>query len=207
MLIGRFEKTFYVEGDTVSMCAFIVLEGIDGSGKSTLVDFLKDRFDDVHITSEPTDSKAGVLVREAETQDRSPYYDLFLFLADRVQHIEEIRDLQSRGKTVICDRYWGSTCAYQAASSEISLEYTEDIQDPFVLQADLTILFDVEPETGLERIEHRLDDSKYERLDFLTDVRENYLELAGRHGWEVVDAEKELGTVKEEVLSLVEGVL
>lgn len=207
LLLEDFEKTFYVKVDRGPMCAFIVLEGIDGSGKSTVLEYLEDRLEGVHVTSEPTESPAGTLVSEAEKQDKSPYYDLFLFLADRVEHIEEIRELQSKGKTVICDRYWGSTCAYQAASSEIPLKYTEEIQEPFILKPDLTVLFDIDPGTALDRIQHRGDESKYERSDYLTRVRENYLELADRHGWQVIDAGRELEDVKEKVLSLVKNEL
>ncbi len=184
------------------MADFVVLEGIDGSGKTSVGKYIEREFDGVHITVEPTDSDVGKLVKRSVHEDSSPYYDLFLFLADRVEHTEGIKDTIERGYTVICDRYWGSTAAYQAASQEIELDYLIDIQQRFILRPDVTLLFEVDVDTALKRISGRERKSKYENNDYLKRVRDNYLELADRFGWTVIDAEKDLDEVKSRVYSI-----
>ncbi len=181
------------------MSKFIVLEGIDGSGKSSVIESIKKDHPGYHYTREPTDSEPGRLAKKAANRDNSPYKDLFLYLADRVEHTEEIEEELKSENIVICDRYWGSTSAYQAASDEISLDYTESVQMPFILKPDLTILFDISPEISLKRIKDRERMSKYERIDFLKKVRENYLHLAKKHGWEIIDAERSPADVLSDV--------
>ncbi|MFO7793244.1 MAG: dTMP kinase [Candidatus Saliniplasma sp.] len=185
------------------MAMFIVLEGIDGSGKSSVVRSLKKFHPNYYFTQEPSDSEAGKLAKKAANRQHSPYLDLFLYLADRVEHTDNIKEILNNHKTVICDRYWGSTSAYQSASDEISLEYTESIQMPFILEPDLTILFDIDPETALERISNRDIKSKYEKMEFLKKVRENYLKLANKHNWPIIDA----GQSPNEVLSQVKELI
>ncbi|MFW5903944.1 MAG: dTMP kinase [Candidatus Saliniplasma sp.] len=185
------------------MASFIVLEGIDGSGKSSVVRSLKKIHPKYYITQEPSESEAGKLAKKAANKQHSPYLDLFLYLADRVEHTEEIKEILNEGRTVVCDRYWGSTSAYQAASDKIALEYTESIQMPFLLKPDLTILFDIDPETALQRISDRNIKSKYEKMEFLKKVRENYLKLAEKHNWQIIDA----GLSPEEVLSKVKELI
>lgn len=186
------------------MAEFIVLEGIDGSGKSSISDMLKDRFEKVYLTKEPTDSEIGKMGQKIANEETSPYMDLFLYLADRVEHTEKIKKKLDEDFYVICDRYWGSTVAYQSAYDEISLEYIERIQEPFILEPNLTILLDLDPETALERISDRTLKSKYEELDFLQRVRENYLALAKRHDWIIIDAGKDLEEVKSEISQMID---
>ena len=184
------------------MSVFIVLEGIDGSGKSSVAEYLEKELENVIVTREPSDSPAGKLAGRSSHEDTPPHYDFFLYLADRLYHTTEIKRWLNDGKDVICDRYWGSTSAYQAASGEISLDYTIETQRDFVKEPDLTILFDLAPEESLERISHREKKSKYENMDYLDRVRDNYLKLAEEYDWTIIDAGKELEDVKQEVLSL-----
>ena len=186
------------------MAKFIVFEGIDGSGKSSVGEYMMDKFEDMVLTREPSDSEAGKLAQKAANRDHSPYLDLFLYLADRVEHTEQIKRWLSEGKNVLCDRYWGSTAAYQAAAEDIDLSYIEYIQENFIHEPDLTVLFDVEPEVSIERIGNRDIKSKYERIDYLQKVRKNYQLLAERHDWVTVDASNPLKEVKENVYSLIE---
>ncbi len=180
---------------------FIVFEGIDGSGKSSLIEKLDQH--DFYFTYEPTGSEVGQIADRIAGENTSPYLDMFLYMADRVSHTEDIRKKIESGKSVICDRYWGSTVAYQSAYDDISLDYAEEVQRPFILEPDITILFDLDPEVALERISGREIRSKYEKLEFLNKVRENYLILAEKHGWVVIDAEN----TPEEVFSRVESLL
>lgn len=185
------------------MSKFIVFEGIDGSGKSTLTEELKKSIELLYVTCEPTDSEIGLLARKVAYQESSPYHELFLYLADRAEHTVRIKEKMDSGYTVLCDRYWGSTAAYQAAHGVIDMRYLVEIQMPFVLEADVTILFDLPVEDALKRISGRDDTSKYERMNFLEKVRENYLKLAQEHGWVVVDAGRELEVVKEDIRAMV----
>ncbi len=189
------------------MSKFIVFEGIDGSGKSTAANTLAEISEDIFITWEPTDSQVGRLANKVAYRDASPYLELFLYLADRAEHTGEIKCELAKGHNVLCDRYWGSTAAYQAAHGVMSLDYLVNIQKPFVLEADITVLFDLDVEVALERISGRDDTSKYERKDFLEKVRRNYLELASAHGWETVDASRELEEVKQDVSERLASIL
>lgn len=184
------------------MSRFIVFEGIDGSGKSSVGKYLEKKFDHLIFTKEPSDSEAGKLAQKAANRDHSPYLDLFLYLADRVEHTEQIKRWMAKDKDVLCDRYWGSTAAYQAAE-DIDLSYIEYIQETFIHEPDLTILFDVDPEVSIERIESRDIKSKYEKVDYLQTVRKNYQILAERHDWVTIDASEPLKDVKENIYSLV----
>lgn len=183
---------------------FIVFEGIDGSGKSSLIKKLDE--DEFYVTYEPTSSEIGKIADRIAGEETSPYLDMFLYLADRVSHTEEIKEMMNSGTSVLCDRYWGSTAAYQSAYDEISLDYAEEIQRPFILEPDITILFDLDPKVALERISERKNRSKYEKSNFLNKVRKNYLELAEKHGWEVIDAEKSPENVFSQVKELLHGV-
>ncbi len=189
------------------MSKFVVFEGIDGSGKSTIARELDMSIGQLLITSEPTDSDVGRLADKAAYEDTTPYLELFLYLADRAGHTEFIKKEMTKGYNVLCDRYWGSTAAYQAAHGMMEMDYLVEIQMPFVLEADITILFDLPVEEALKRISGRDDTSKYERMNFLEKVRENYLKLAREHGWEIVDAGRRLEEVREDVLALVESIL
>jgi len=186
------------------MSNFIVLEGIDGSGKSSVARFFKEKYENVFLTREPTDLPAGKLAQKAAHENTSPFKDLFLYLADRVDHTEMIKTKLDENLTVICDRYWGSTAAYQAAYEEIELDYAEEIQRPFILKPDITFLFDLDPKISLHRLSDREQKSKYEKLDFLGKVRQNYIKLAERHDWIIIDAEKSLEDVKRDFLDSVE---
>ena len=185
------------------MSRFIVFEGIDGSGKSSVGKYLEKKFDHLIFTKEPSDSEAGKLAQKAANRNHSPYLDLFLYLADRVEHTEQIKRWMAEGKDVLCDRYWGSTAAYQAAAEDIDLSYIEYIQETFIHEPDLTILFDVDPEISIERIEGRDIKSKYEKVDYLQKVRENYQTIAERHEWVTIDASEPLEKVKNDVYKLV----
>ncbi len=179
------------------MADFIVLEGIDGSGKSSVAKFISKRFDKVYLTREPSDSETGRLAQKIARDDTSPFMDLFLYLADRAEHTERIKKKLAEGYDVVCDRYWGSTAAYQSAHDEIDLGYAVEIQKPFILKPSVTFLLDIDPDISLDRISHREEKSKYERLEFLKKVRKNYLEIAEEHDWIIIDVDQELHDVEK----------
>ena len=192
------------------MTGLVVLEGIDGCGKSSVAKRLADAVGSrALLTREPTDSWIGRAVKRGDKKKVSPYTDALLFMADRARHTEQMRQWIVRGKLVVCDRYYHSTVAYQAA-------YLKDFfdGDPFkwLLEANLrisikpnlTILLIIPPEVGLERISGRKKFSRFEKLDFLKEVHRNYLRLAKVDKSIVkVDADRPLDTVAAEVIEIV----
>ncbi len=193
------------------MSGFVVLEGIDGCGKSSVAKLVVKRIGSRAVfTREPTDSWIGKAVRKGDRRELSPYTDALLFMADRAQHTQEISKLLGRGKLVVSDRYYHSTVAYQAASLKRIFD-----GDPFkwLLEAnlkisirpDLTVILDIPPELGLKRIRGRSKLSRFERLPFLRQVRANYLKLARLDRSIVkIDASGDLDSVTEAVLELLE---
>ncbi|OGS44016.1 MAG: dTMP kinase [Euryarchaeota archaeon RBG_13_57_23] len=192
------------------MSGFVVLEGIDGCGKSSVAKLLVKRIGKRAVfTREPTDSWIGKAVRRGDKRELSPYTDALLFMADRAQHTQEISKLLGKGRLVISDRYYHSTVAYQAACLKGIFK-----GDPFKwlleanlkisLEPDLTIILDIPPKLGLKRIEGRSKLSRFERLAFLEQVRANYLKLARLDKTIVrIDASGDLESVTDAVLELV----
>lgn len=192
------------------MSGFVVLEGIDGSGKSSVARLVAKRLGTKAVlTREPTDSWLGRAVRRGDNRQISPYTDALLFMADRAEHTEEIARLVKRNKTVICDRYYHSTVAYQAAFLEDvfdgdAFRWLLDANLKISIHPDLTVLLVIPPELALRRIERRSKLSRFERLAFLKEVHKNYLRLA-KHDPTIVklDGTKDLASVVEEVLKLI----
>lgn len=147
----------------------MVLEGLDGSGKSTQVEVLADRLD-LEDTAEPTEGRIGRLIREElSTPSFRPDSLGLLFAADRMQHQDELDG-------VICERYVYSSLAYQAAQGvdpEWLCEMNRGVRRP-----NLVVLVDIEPERAMERVEgDRKNRDAFERRSFLEKVREEYLKI------------------------------
>jgi len=178
---------------------FIVIEGIDGSGKTTLAKMLADALSyryKVFLTEEPTKTWVGRDVRRAIEEEKNPYTQALLFFADRAEHIDDMRKHLMRGYVVISDRYVYSTYAYQGAQLDgimdfkSALQWFQWIYEPMRLDPDLVIYVDIEPEEGLRRIYGRERKEKFERLEFLQRVRELYLKMAEDFEFFVVDGSK-----------------
>ena len=166
------------------MAGFIVIEGIDGCGKSTVSKAVADWFGPgTVLTREPTDSWLGRAVREGSKEEVSPYLDALLFMADRANHTLEIAEHLGNGKVVVCDRYYHSTVAYQTAYLERkslgdNFDWLLEANTRISIHPDLTFLLTADPEEALARIGHRGELSRFEKVDFLKEVQENYLRLA-----------------------------
>lgn len=173
---------------------FIVLEGIDGSGKTTLATSMKSILESegyaVMITAEPTDGPIGRLLRSEQVD--SPRAEALLFVADRACHTESMMASVEKGVVVICDRYYGSTLAYQSASSTepvFDIGFLEMLNDRVISEPDITFVLDIDPEESLRRVDVRGEQkSKFERLEFQKRVRENYLRISEERGFHVLDA-------------------
>jgi dTMP kinase len=192
--------------------AFIVFEGADGAGKSSLCrrirDELASRGIDAVLTAEPTHEGIGAFIRSGDAGSISQRTEALLFVADRNDHTERISKLVSEGKVVLCDRYFASTVAYQSARLDgdaSDREWLIQINRQFIDRPDTTILLDIDPEVGMGRVGDRGEEiSKFERLDFQNQVRANYLGLAKEFGFHVLDASRTQDEVFREAMSIVE---
>jgi len=194
------------------MRGFVVIEGIDGCGKSSVAKLAAARLGkNAVLTREPTDSWIGRAVRRGAASDLSPYADALLFMADRALHTEDIRRLLGRGKLVISDRYYHSTVAYQAAYLKREFEgdvfsWLLEANRRISLQPDLTVFLSVPPELGLERVRSRGRYSRFEKIAFLREVARNYRRLARADASIVeTDATRPLDAVVDEVVHTIEA--
>ena len=141
---------------------FITFEGIDGCGKTTQINMLKDYFEKlgktVLVTREPGAKGLGTKLREILLNydgEISSKCESFLFLADRSQHIDIIiKPAIERGEIVLCDRHTDSTVAYQGYGRGVDIEQTKALNDIAVggLKPDITFVFDIDLETSAKRI-------------------------------------------------------
>ena len=136
---------------------FIVFEGIDGTGKSTQVDLLaealRNKGCEVITSKEPTDGPAGTTLRQSASSGRlSPQEELDLFHIDRKEHVETlINPALARGATVILDRYYFSTMAYQGARGFDPAEIRK-INEAFAPTPDYVFILELDLDTALSRI-------------------------------------------------------
>ncbi len=197
---------------------FITFEGIDGCGKTSVAEAvfeeLKREGRNVTLTQEPTRSWLGDAVKRSISEEHPALTEAFLFMADRATHSEQISDWLEKGQIVLCDRYADSTVCYQAASLELEefdgdpFEWLKGISDRFVLSPDATLVLDIDPRTALERIQSRDKFTKYERLEFLKLVRNNFFRLGLiEDRIHVVDASPPLMAVADEARKTVQSVL
>ncbi len=204
---------------------FITFEGIDGSGKTTQMRRLGERLRaagrDVFETVEPGGTSVGQQIRrillDAANQELRPTAELLLYFASRAQNVDQcILPALRAGKIVLCDRFTDSTLAYQGYARGLGAESVLAL-DRIACQGltpDLTLLIDIEVETGLERmrarnasgstIETRLDD---ESIEFHRKVRAAYLTIARQNAGRVrvIDGRGAPDEVAERVWENVQG--
>ncbi|MDN5357980.1 MAG: dTMP kinase [Candidatus Methanomethylophilaceae archaeon] len=189
---------------------FIVFEGIDGAGKSTLInrvsEILGSEGVSTVVTAEPTDGPVGKLIRSGAVKCISQDAEALLFTADRACHTAEIIKWKDEGKTVLCDRYYASTMAYQSANfngTESKKEWLKELNRPVIIEPDITILLDVDPEEGMRRVGARGARSKYEVAVYLERVRENYRQIAEEYGFRIIDASHSRDEVLKETMKII----
>ena len=190
----------------------ITLEGIDGSGKSTICRLLQDekRFAQCVFTREPTTSWLGDAVNRALRSDTDHVAELMLFLADHADHVSRlVRPSLESGSNVISDRYSASRCAYQGSTLsdlfEDPLEWVRTLHKGWTIDPDLIVLFDIDPAIAVKRCGHRGEQSKFEKIEFLKTVRRNYLHLAAEDPgrFVIISSDRPLNEVKEEVFRII----
>jgi len=180
----------------------ITLEGIDGTGKSSIAKMLKNKFPDAVFTAEPTHGWTGEAVRTAIKKDVDPLAELFLFMADHAEHIASVvKPALDSGKLVISDRYSDSRCAYQGAllaGFDDPVAWVKELHS-WSIKPDLTILFTVEPGVAIKRCSRRGSKTKFEQPGFLERVQSNFQRLAREEPerFVVIDAGKPLEDVEK----------
>lgn len=207
---------------------FVTFEGIEGSGKSSALDslcaFLADRSLAFVRTREPGGSLLGRELRAMLLDSRRtvcPKAELFLYLADRAQHVSEvIRPALSALIPVFSDRYADSTIVYQGFGRELDVEELLALNESAIggLWPDLTLLYDIDPEEGLRRARTRnqaegksISEGRFEAeaMDFHHRIRQGYLDWAKRHPerFRIIDASKPQQAVFEETLAILHPLL
>jgi dTMP kinase len=206
---------------------FITFEGIEGAGKGTAMEqagrWLLRRGRKVRITREPGGSDLGrelrgLLLRIDQLIE--PEAELFLYLADRAQHVRQIiRPALARGEIVLSDRYADSTLVYQGYGRGLDREVLAALNSMATggLCPDLTLLLDLPPELGLERARARnkalgleLREGRFEAeaLAFHRSIRQGYLDLAARHPrFQVIDAARPREIVFQDIRRIIESLL
>jgi dTMP kinase len=195
---------------------FFVLEGVDGSGKTTVCDqisslLLEQGYDVMRLREPTNESKWGREIRDRSYRvELTPDEELELFLKDRDWHIQHrILPALNENKIVLLDRYFFATGAYQSAStgipwSDILRRNREEIHAP---EPDIVFILDVPVEIGLARTIERKGEKnlQFEQPERLVKVRSAYLEMAENDvgNFKVIDATKSLKKVVDEVLKLI----
>ena len=197
---------------------FIVFEGIDGSGKSTQLQMLKDRLETAGIpcseTREPTDSVFGKLLRDVLTKKVKADNRVLapLFAADRMDHIlreeEGLLAVREKGNVILCDRYYFSNYAYQSTS--LPLQYVISVNEPCaaLMRPDLTFFIDVSPKTAMERINtNRGQTELFEKEEILEKTRNQYLSafeaVKDTENVKIIDGSRSPQDIADEILAIV----
>ena len=198
---------------------FLTLEGAEGVGKSTNIEFitqyLEQRGIDYVLTREPGGTQLGEKIRElllaVHEESMSELTELLLVFAARAQHLDKIIEpALAAGKWVVCDRFTDATFAYQGAGRGLSMETIGELESMVQgeLQPDLTLILDLDPEIGMQRAGNRgeLDRFEREQMSFFRHVRQGYLDIAQAEPerCKVIDAAKALEDVKLDLLAALE---
>ena len=164
---------------------FIVIEGTDGSGKSTQISLLENKIKEAKIplysTREPTDRPIGKLIRKILAHEIEVSHDVLagLYLSDRLDHLTNnengILNILQEGTSVLSDRYYLSSLAYNSLDSPMEWVYTLNERCMNLRRPDLTIFLDLEVEESLRRIQTgRNSIDLFEKEDILTQIKKNY---------------------------------
>jgi dTMP kinase len=201
----------------------ITLEGIDGSGKSTAAQHIAARLAKTMperrlvLTAEPTVGQVGKILRaelaRSGGEESSPAQrmkELFLFMADHAHHLTKtVLPALETGAIVLSDRYADSTAAYQGVTLKgivpDPVSWIQSIYRPWNLHPDKTLLFLLDPHIALQRMQSRRGREKFERLEFLRFVDENFRRMAALEPERFVqiDADQDAEKVAEEAIKAV----
>ncbi|EAR59456.1 dTMP kinase [Neptuniibacter caesariensis] len=193
---------------------FITVEGTEGVGKSTNIEYLCSLLDaqgiEVVLTREPGGTPLAEELRELLLAPReetvSEDTELLLMFAARAQHLENvIKPALGRGAWVVSDRFTDATFAYQGGGRGVNVDHIQALETivQHGLQPDLTLLLDLDVETGLKRASKRSEPDRFERekLDFFEKVRSTYLQRASAEPerFAVIDAGRSIPDVQSQI--------
>ncbi len=201
---------------------FITVEGVEGVGKSTNIDFIAERITtagfEVLRSREPggtpmAERIRGMLLEHGE-EPLPDLAELLLFFASRTLNIENvIRPAIDAGKWVLCDRFTDASRAYQGAGRGQGIDRVNTLAEWVHgdLNPDLTILLDAPAEVGMRRAKKRgeTDRLESEQMSFYTRVREQYLALARAEPerFAVIDASQSLADVQDQIAAVIDALL
>lgn len=198
---------------------FITLEGTEGVGKSTNMDFierwLKESGKELIVTREPGGTELGEKLRsvllDAKEQSMCDDTELLLMFAARAQHLHEvIKPALDSGKWVLCDRFTDATYAYQGGGRGIDMDRIAQLEQWVQgdLRPDMTLILDLPVDVGLERAGKRSAPDRFEleKKTFFTKVRDSYLSRAAAYPtrYHVIDASPSINDVEKSIQKIIE---
>ena len=196
---------------------FIVLEGIDGCGKTTQINELSKWLPKSGLikknatlikTREPGGSVLGREIREMilnNNKTNSPSFltELLLYSADRAEHISKvISPALKNGNWIISDRFSGSTLAYQGYGREINIDIIKKLENIVCqnISPDLTFFLDISPEESIFRRKNKIADRiESEGLEFLKKVNNGFKLIALEKNWEIINASDDLNSISQQI--------
>ena len=196
---------------------FIVLEGIDGCGKTTQINKLSkwlpksgliNKNSTLIKTREPGGSLLGrdirnMILKENQSDPPSNLTELLLYSADRAEHISKIiLPALQNGDWIISDRFSGSTLAYQGYGREINIEIIKKLEDIVcqTIKPDITFFLELSPEESLYRRKNKATDRiESEGLEFLKKVNHGFKLIALENNWEIIKASEEIPLIAEKI--------
>jgi dTMP kinase len=201
---------------------FITVEGIEGVGKTTNMEFLGQLIraagKELVVTREPGGTPLGEAIRglllDPQYQGMNPDCELQLMFAARAEHLARvIRPAMEAGKWVLCDRFTDATYAYQGGGRGLDIEkiaaLEQLVQGDF--RPDLTLLLDVPVAVGLARAGKRSAPDRFEQeqVEFFERVRQAYLDMARAHDgrYRVIDASQPLDAVQQQLQDVLQVLL
>ncbi len=201
--------------DNMNKGFFIVFEGIEACGKTTQAILLSEKLKrnkyNVVLTREPGGTKFGEKVRELllHSEDISPQTELFLFLADRKEHIEKlIKPALSEKKIVISDRYFYSTIAYQIGGRKMEASFVKQLNTTVVenVLPDVIFYLDLPVENAFARkSSSKLDRIEKENLLFHNDIRNEYQKISKEYeNFILIDATLSIEEIHYKICSKLE---
>ena len=205
--------------------AFIVIEGIDGSGKSSQIKAVNFYLNSININNitvrEPGNTEVGELVRSillnGSIDKIESKTELLLFMASRYHNIKKNIEPALDNKTwVLCDRFHASSVAYQGYGRNVDLDIIKIIADWLYkhIVPDINFIIDIDPQTALFRknkqLKNKLED-RYEQLDinFYNKVRQGYLQLVNQNPdkFILLNGEQDIKTITEQIITQIQKLL
>jgi dTMP kinase len=201
---------------------FITVEGIEGVGKTTNMEYLQQLITaagkDLVVTREPGGTPLGEAIRglllDPQYQGMDSDCELQLMFAARAEHLDKvIKPAIEAGRWVLCDRFTDATYAYQGGGRGLDTEKIAALEQLVqgAFRPDLTLLLDVPVAVGLERAGKRSAPDRFEQeqVEFFERVRQAYLDMADTHNgrYRVIDASRPLENVQQQLAAVMKTIL